>query len=158
MQLVVSVFVAWVTIILFANTPKRLSILDVVFLYCIVLSLTTTSYTILDLNFHYISIPKIGTALFSATVYRVITVPLLILLALNALQTPDGRKPQWGMPIVIWVALTLFDWTLNRFKIIAYHHSFVRPAIGIGYLGLFVILWGLTSWYKRFDHRKEGHA
>ncbi|WP_123042959.1 hypothetical protein [Cohnella candidum] len=158
MPLVVCVFIAWLTIILFAITPKRLSILDVVFLYGIVLSLTATSYTILDLNFHYISIPKNGTALLAATVYRVITVPLFILLALNALQTPDGRKPQWGIPIVIWVGLTLFDWALNRFKIISYHYSFVWPVIGIGYLGLFVILWGLTSWYKRFDQRKEGHA
>jgi hypothetical protein len=156
MQLLVCACIAWVTIILFAIIPKRLSILDFVFLYCIVLSLTSTSFTILELNYHIIKIPSLGTDLWAVTVFHVITAPLLILMAMNALQPSEERKPQWIMVFAIWIELTTHDWALYRFKVIHYHLSYSWPLIGLAYLGLIIITWGLILWYKRFDHKKVG--
>ncbi len=66
------------------------------------------------------------------------------------------KKPQWVTAIVIWIGLTICDWTLNLFKVITYHFSFLFPLIA--YLALILILWVLMWWYKRFDYRKAGHS
>jgi hypothetical protein len=151
MQLLVCVCFAWVTILLFAITPKRLSILDFVFLYCIVLSLTSTSFTILELNFHVLNIPS-GSNLLAATVFRVITVPLLILMFMNAIH----RKPQWLVSFSIWIALISHDWALHRFKVINYHLLNIWVFLGLAYMGLIIIVWVLMLWYKKMDHKKVG--
>lgn len=157
MHLLVCACIAWLTLILFSIIPKRLSILDFVFLYGIVLSLTSTSLTILELNFHKIKPPIPGTDLWAVTVFQVITLPLLILMATNALQLSEERKPRWILSLAIWIALTTHDWALYQFKIIQYHFLYTWPLIGLAYLGLIIVTWGLTLWYKRFDHRKVGH-
>jgi hypothetical protein len=155
MQLLICSCIAWVTIISFSIMPKRLSILDFVFLYCIVLSLTSTSYTLLELNFKIIKIPMPSLDLWTVTVFRVITAPLLILMAMN-MQHTEERKPLWMLSLVIWMLLTAHDWALYRFKVIRYHLLNALPLIGLAYFGLMLVIWALMWWYKRFDHRKAG--
>lgn len=155
MQLPVCTIIAWLTIILFALMPKRLSTIDFVFLYCVVLSLSATSYTFFELNLHSVTVPRTGGTFVTAAICRLITIPLLIMMSVDALQTSAGRRPQWLTSIAIWFALTMFDWGLSRFNVITYHHSFGWHLIGtsITYLGFIAIPWGLTWWYKRFDVR-----
>lgn len=158
MQLLICVCIAWLTISLFAIIPKKLFILDFVFLYGILLSITSTTFTILELNFHIIKEPMSGTNLWAVTVFRVITVPLLILISMNALYTLEERISVWIIFLVIWVVLTTHDWALYRFKVIGYNLSYTFILLGIAYLSLIFITWGFTWWYKRFDHKKARHS
>ena len=157
MQLLSCACIAWVIIMVFAIIPKKLSTLDIVFLYCIVLILTSTSLTILELNFKVIKIPIPNTDLWAVTVFRMITTPLLILMSINALQPSKERKTRWILSFFILIVLTTHDWALYHFKVIQYHLLHAYPLIGLAYLGLNLIAWGLMWWYKRFDHRKVGH-
>ena len=157
MQLLVIACIAWLTLILFAIIPKRLSILDFVFLYGIELCLTSTSLTILELNFNLIKIPMPETNMWPIALFRLITVPLLILMVMNVLQRSEERKPRWVLSLTIWMALTTHDWALYRFKVIHYLFGYTWLLIGLAYLILIIITYGLTWWYKRFDHRKAGH-
>lgn len=152
-QLLICACIAWVTIILFAIIPKRLSILDFIFLYCIVLCLTSTSLTILVLNLHVIKIPMPTIDLWAVTVFRMITVPLLILMLMNALQ----GTLRWFISFSILMVLTTHDWVLYRFKVIHYRLLYPWTLIVLAYLGLILIAWVLMCWYKRFDHRKAGN-
>lgn len=153
MQLLICVCIAWMTIILFAFLPKRLSILDFVFLYGVVLSLTSTLFTVLGQNLHILKIPTSRTDLLAVTVFRGVTIPLFILMSINALQ----RKPQWIMLFFYWLLLTTHDWALFRFKVMHYHLLYPWPIIGLVYLGLILVVWALMWWYKRFDDRKVGY-
>ncbi|MGG1397288.1 hypothetical protein ABE288_05580 [Bacillus salipaludis] len=156
MQLLICTCIAWFTIILFAIVPKRVSILDFVFLYCIVISLTSTSFTILELNLQIIKIPIPNIDLWAVTVFRMITTPLLILTSINALQPSVKRKRRWIMSFVILIALTTHDWSLSHFNVIHYRILYPYPFIGLAYLALILISWGLMWWYKKFDHKKAG--
>lgn len=156
MTMPVCAFIGWLAIILFVLMPKRLSILDFSFMYCVLLSLTATSYTFFELNWHSVTVPRIGSTMVAAATCRLIVVPIFLMIAVNALQTSEGRKPLWLISIAIWIGLSMFDWGLSRFQIITYHRSFVWHLVGtlITYLGFIVIPWGLTWWYKRSDLRK----
>ena len=159
MQLLISSCIAWITIILFSIIPKKLSILDFVFLYCVLLCLTSTSFTMFELNFNIITFPMLGLNLWAVTIYRLVTSPLLILMIFNALQPSEERKTNWTLSIAIWIGLTTYDWTLDHFKMIKYQTLYVWTSIGIAYLCLILITWGLLKWYKRFDYiKKEEHT
>lgn len=155
MQLPICAFIACITIILFSLIPKRLTILEYTFLYCVVLSFTATCYTYFELNLHSVTVPRIFTSLLAVAITRLITVPLLIVIAVDALQTSDGKKPQWLVVFAIWFGLTIFDWILNFFKVITYHHSIAWHAIGtlVTYMGFILVAWSLTWCYKRFAVR-----
>lgn len=154
MPLLICACIAWLTIILFAIIPKRLSILEFVFLYFILLSLTSTWFTVLELNFQIIKIPMPSIDLWAVTVFRVLTVPLQILMAINVLQPFKERKCRWILSGVIWLALTLHDWALYQFNVIHYHLLYTWPLLALAYLVLMIITWCLTWWYTRFDQRK----
>lgn len=156
MQLLICVCIAWITIILFSLMPKRLFIVDHVFLYCILLILTSTMYTILELNFHMIKKPMSGTDLWAATVFRVITLPILILIAMNALHKLDRSLTRWIIPLAIWIGLTMHDWILYRFNVIQYTFSHALLLLGVEYLGLILMMWSLAWGYKRLDRGKVG--
>ncbi|WP_067621475.1 hypothetical protein [Alicyclobacillus acidiphilus] len=155
MQLALSALFAWLAIILFSIVPKRLSILDLVFLYCVIFILTTASYTIFDVNLRVVTISRAPSISFATILTRLVTIPVLIMMAVDALQPSEGRQPNWLTAIAIWLVLTVFDWVLDLLKIITYRNSFVWHALttSIVYLGFIVISWGLTRWYRSSDRK-----
>lgn len=160
MQLPICALFAWLTIVIFSLMPKRLSILDFVFLYCFSLILTTMTFTLFDINLQTVTISRTPMISFSTIITRIVTIPVLIMMAVDALQFSVGRKPRWLMAIAIWFGLTVFDWVLSLLKVITYHHSFVWHArtTVIMYFGFIVIAWGLTWWYRRFDGKNVRQA
>jgi hypothetical protein len=160
MQLPICALFAWLAILIFSLMPKRLSILDLVFLYFIILIFSTMTFTILDINLNVVTIRRTPIISFSTIITRIVTIPVLIMVAVDALQFSGGRKPRWLMAIAIWFSLNVFDWVLDLLKVITYHRSFVWHALRtvIMYLGFIVIAWGLTWWYKRFDGKNVRQA
>lgn len=153
MQLPICALVTWLSIILFTLTPKRLSAWDCFFLYCVVLSITATSYTFFELNWHSVTIPRNGTSMTAAAISRLIAVPVLIMIAVNALQTHQGRKPMWHVSSIIWICLSLFDWALSRYNVISYNYSLAWHAVStpLTYLGFIAVAWTIMWGYQRLD-------
>jgi hypothetical protein len=155
MQLPVCALLSWLTIILFAKIPKKLSILDIVFLYCVIIIISEPTYTFFELNMHSVTVPRVGTSVISVGICRLITIPLFIIMAVNALLS-FGKMSKWGLSIIIWFGLVIFDFILNRFHIIEFHYPLEWQLVSslITNLGFIIIGWGLMKWYKRHDLEK----
>ncbi|MFB5189030.1 hypothetical protein [Alicyclobacillus fastidiosus] len=160
MQLPECALFAWFTIIAFSLVPKNLSVLDFVFLYCIVLILTTTTFTTFDIDVHVVTIRKTVTISIATIICRIITIPLLIMMAVDALHFSALRKRKWLIAIGIWMILVGFDWLLAFLKVITYRHLFIWHAVStcITYFGFIAIAWCLTWWYRRFDRKNVSRA
>lgn len=151
-QLPICALFAWYAIILFALMPKRLSVLDLVFLYCVTVILTTATFTTFDVDLQFVTIPRSATSSFSTFMCRIVTIPALILMAVNALQPAGGKRPRWDLAVAIWIGLVLFDWTLNFLGVITYRRAFAGHALGasITYFAFIAIIWCLSRWFARF--------
>lgn len=151
MQLPICAFFAWLAITIFSLLHKRLSTLHFVFLYFVILIISLTTFTIFDINVHTVTISKTPTISFSTLICRIVTIPVLVIVAVNALQFTEERKPQWITAIATWLGLTMFDWALYFLKVITYHHSFWWHARGtfVTYFGFIVISWCLLWIFKK---------
>lgn len=149
MQVPICSLIAWLTIALFSFIPKKLTIIQFVFLYCVTLILTTTAYTIFDANLQIVTIPRNTTSSVSTIISRLITVPLLIMAIINALQTKRFTLSRI-MALVLWMVLSGFDWLLNQIHVIAYHDWNVCYA-SMNYLAFIAIAWSFMRWFKKFD-------
>lgn len=152
MQLPVSALIAWFTVIWFSLIHKRLSILDFVFLYCTVLVITTTTHTVFDVDLQLVTIPRNPVASFATIISRMITIPLLIMIAVNALYVSESRMSRWGGVLLCWVALSGFDWLLNQLHVITYHRWSVWQA-SLVYVLFIASVYFLMRWFKRGDGR-----
>lgn len=156
MQMPVCAFIAWLSIIVFFLVPKKIPNLDFVFLFCVVLSLTATSYTFFELNWHNVTVPRIGTSMVAAAVSRLITIPVWIMIAVNYLLTPTSKRMRWLVPAAIWIGVTVFDWSLGNVHVLTYHRSFSWNPISqsLTYLSFIVIPAVFTWIFRRFDGNK----
>ncbi|GEO25899.1 hypothetical protein AAC03nite_16840 [Alicyclobacillus acidoterrestris] len=152
-QLPLSALFAWSSVILFSLLPKRLSVLDFAFLYCVILILTTATFTVFDVNLHYVTIQRTPMIAFSTIIVRIVTIPVLIMIAVDALQRSEGKKPRWFFATCLWIGLAAFDWILDFFNIITYHHSFVMHlgSTLVMYFGFISVSWYLVWWYRNFN-------
>lgn len=158
MQLPICAAIAFLVIIMFALIPKRMTTLDLIFAYFVTVTFNSSSYTFIELNLHSVTAPQKATLLASAEISRIITIPLLIVMAVNSLQVERGKPPQWSVSVLIWCGLVVFDFLLSYFKILTYHNSYTWHAVAtpITYLAFITVSWGLTWWYKRYDAKRAG--
>jgi hypothetical protein len=160
MQLLICSLFAWLSLILFAFVPKRLRLFDFIFMYSVILVTTTTVYTVFDVDFHIVTIERTPMISFATIITRIITIPLMLMMAVNFLPVSGPWKPRWLLAIFIWLGMTMFDWGLDFLKVITYQKPFIWHARStlVTYLGFIAVAWGLTWLYTRLDQRNVRQA
>lgn len=151
MQLPIFVLIAWLTVSVFALIPKKLDTVDFLFLYFISFILTTSAFTLFDVNLHIVTISRTAAGSAATIVSRMITIPILIMAAVNALQ-PGGHRWSRGFAIICWLTLAGLDWLLNRYHVIQFHNWNTWHA-SISYLTFIAIAWFLMWCFTGFDER-----
>lgn len=155
MQLFICVLFVWFVIIVFTLIPKRLSPLDFICLYCVTVLFTTTVFTLFDLDFRTVTIPRTPIPAFATIITRIVTIPLFIMIAVDALQTSSRYKVRWFLAGGTWLFCVVFDWFLYALKVIIYHKTFLWHAIStcITYLVFILIGWVCTKLFKMFGEK-----
>ncbi|WP_169787918.1 hypothetical protein [Alicyclobacillus ferrooxydans] len=133
-------------------------LLDFIFVYSVILVMSTIVFTVFDINIHVVTIPRTAKISLATIITRVITIPLVLMMAVNFLQPSGARKPRWLLTILIWLGITVFDWALDFLKIITYQKPFmwhVQSTL-VTYFGFIAIAWGCTWFYTRLDKKNVG--
>ncbi len=153
MQLPICALFAWFTIALFCLIPKRLAVFDLVFMYMVTLIMTTIVFTLFDLTMHTVIIPRTVTTSFAVIMCRLVTIPLLIMMAVNALLSVVHKKARFAAAIVIWLAVVVFDWMLNLLHVIVYQKSLMWHVVSTlcVYFAFITVTYWLTRIYMRMD-------
>lgn len=108
MVLAVWVFITWTIIIVFLVIPKELSELDMVFMYFANTVFVISTFTLFDLNLKYIMASHAVEKSFSVLIYRIIAIPLLLIISSNVLMYP-WKWLKWGIVVGMIALLVLLQ-------------------------------------------------
>ncbi|UOF90219.1 hypothetical protein LSG31_20545 [Fodinisporobacter ferrooxydans] len=121
MALAISVFITWLVIIILSLIPKKLSELDMVFLYFVNTIFELSIFTIVHLNLRWIDVSDSVEKSFADLVLRIIMNPLLIIISSNVLLY-SWKIAKWvivgGMILSFIFLQKLFEWL----GIVTLHH------------------------------------
>jgi hypothetical protein len=109
MSLAVQALIAWFVLIVFAMVPKRFTLTEIVFLYFLIVIITITLFTILDVNLQWVPLTRNVEGSFAMYISRFIVIPFLILLSVIVLNSDLKAKWRWGFSGTIILILCLED-------------------------------------------------
>jgi len=150
MSLAVLAFMAWVVLIGFAIVPKGITLTEMVFLYFVIVILTITLFTALDVNLHWAPVTRAVEGSFAMYICRFIFIPLLVLMGACVLLSRLKAKWKGGLFALIVSVLGGADWIYIRLELLKFAkwnsvYSFLM------YGGFVVIIWWIARWYSGLD-------
>jgi len=153
MALDLVIFIAWIVIVVFAIAPKRIALVDIVFLYFITVILITSTFTFLDVNLHAVTVSRSVGKSFAAIISRMIPIPLLLIISVNALRSSLQVKYKWWIGCAVLLVLTAYDWLLKWSDVIMYRNWNVLYVFVM--YSLFMAVINLIAWWFVNLGRKE---
>ncbi len=120
MSLAVLALMAWIVMIVFGVVPKGLALTELVFLYFVIVILTITLFTILDINLHWVPLTRQVEGSFAMYICRFIYIPLLVLMAASALHSYSKAKWRYGISAVVVLLLCGADRIYLRFDLLEF--------------------------------------
>ncbi|TLS53891.1 hypothetical protein FE782_00605 [Paenibacillus antri] len=149
MSLAVLALMAWFVLLVFGMVPKGLSLLDLVFLYFVIVIMTIAVFTTLDANLHWVPLTRSVEGALAMYICRFFFIPPLVLLAVCVLLS--RLKTQWRIALSATIVFILSgaDWVYLRLELMEYERW--NAVISILMYGVFVILiWRIARWYIGF--------
>ncbi|MDD9271579.1 hypothetical protein ACFPES_31560 [Paenibacillus sp. GCM10023248] len=150
MSIAILALMAWLVMIVFSLVPKGLTLTEMVLLYFVIVVLTITIFTILDVNLNWVPLTRKVEGSFAMYICRFFVIPLLVLMAACVLLS--NMKVKWRVVLsaIIVMVLSGADRIYLRLDLM----EFVRWNVGYSVLmyGVFVILiWRIAHWYIGLD-------
>lgn len=121
MSFVVSIFAAWIVIILVCLIPKKLSEKDMVILYFFNTIFVVSTLTILNLNVRYLTVSRSVEKVFAVFACQYILIPLLLVISANVLMYAS-KWLKWGCTAAIVVGIVLFQKLLESMGVLFFNH------------------------------------
>jgi hypothetical protein len=151
MSLAVICLVTWFVIVVFALVPKRLTLIEMVFIYFVCSILTVTLFTIFDINLNWVPASRNVEKAIALNICRFIEIPLLLILSTAILNSSLRARIRWLIAAFICLFLTVNDFLLTGFGILVFNKW--NNLIAFFDYGMFIILMG---WIGRWQiHLKE---
>ncbi|MDR6884066.1 hypothetical protein [Bacillus sp. 3255] len=150
MSIAILALMAWLVMIVFSLVPKGLTLTEMVLLYFVIVVLTITIFTILDVNLNWVPLTRKVEGSLAMYICRFFVIPLLVLMAACVLLS--NMKVKWRVVLsaIIVMVLSGADRIYLRLDLM----EFVRWNVGYSVLmyGVFVILiWRIAHWYIGLD-------
>jgi hypothetical protein len=150
MSLAVLSLMAWIVMIVFAIVPKGLTLREMVFLYFVIVILTITLFTILDVNLNWVPLTRRVEGSFAMYICRFIVIPLLVLMAACVLLSHLKTKWRVALSAIIVMVLSGADQIYLGLDLMEYANWNVFYSVLM--YGIFVVLiWRIAHWYKGLD-------
>ena len=156
-SLAVLALMGWLVMIVFAVIPKGLTLMDLLFLYFVIVIATITLFTTLDVNLHWAPLTRKVEGSFAMYICRFIFIPVLTLL--GACVLVSGLKVKWRAALTVLIVLVLtgadlvylwFD--LIEFKKWNSFYSFLM------YGGFILLIGWIARWYRDLDKGVAGQS
>ncbi|MCS0788548.1 hypothetical protein NX021_10340 [Cytobacillus firmus] len=146
MSIAVLAMFAWLVMIVFAIVPKGLTLTEIVFMYFIIVILTITQFTILDVNLHWVSVTKSVEESFAIYICRFIVIPFQILMAVCVLNSHMKAKWRWVSSAAIAFFLSIGDRIYLWAGLITFHrwNGFYAAFM---YMVSIVLVWLIARWF-----------
>ncbi|MNO30234.1 hypothetical protein D3C76_201690 [compost metagenome] len=151
MILAVLALIAWFVMIVFAFVRKGMSLNDLIFLYFIIVIITITLFTILDINLHWVPLTRTVEGSFAMYICRFIVIPFHILMSVCAVHLPQLKSIwRWGIPGANLLFLCVEDRIYLMADLITYQswnelYSFLMYSVFI------VLIWWIARWFVGLD-------
>ncbi|WP_338448399.1 hypothetical protein R4Z09_19475 [Niallia oryzisoli] len=146
MSIAVLALLAWLVLIVFAIVPKGLTLTDMAFLYFLIVIITITLFTILDVNLHLVPLTRSVEGSFAMYIDRFIVIPFHILLSVCLLNSHLKAKGKWILSLAIVSSLCAADRIYLWAGLITYH-SWNEFYSAIMY-GVFIVIgWCISRWF-----------
>ncbi len=146
MTLAVLAFMAWVVMIVFAIVPKGLTLTELLFLYFVIIILTITLFTILDINLKWVPLTRNVEGSFAMYICRFLVIPLLVLM--NACILLSNLKAKWRAALSAIVVIVLCG--ADGIYLLLDLMEFAKWNIIYSFLmygGFIVLVWRIARWY-----------
>ncbi|TLS53843.1 hypothetical protein FE782_00330 [Paenibacillus antri] len=157
MSLAVLSLMAWFVMIVFAFIPKRLTLTELVFLYFVIVVLTISLFTTLDVNLNWAPLTRKIDGAFAMYICRFIVIPFLVLMAVCALLS--HLKAKWRVALSAIIVMVLCG--ADQVYLLLGLMEFARWNVGYSLLmyGLFVLsVWWIARWFIGLDKEVSGKS
>ena len=152
MSLAICVLITWFVIIVLTHIPKKLSELDMLFLYFVNTIFELSIFTVLHVNLKWIVVSHSVEKSIADLVLRLIMLPLLFIIMSNILLY-SGKFLKWAFIIAIFLSLFLIQMLLKKLGIITTHHMNVVYSFLM--FSSYIIFSRLMAWVIVNAGRKE---
>lgn len=141
---------AWIVMIVFSMIPKGLTLMELLFLYFVIVILTITLFTTLDINLHWVPITRKIEGSFAMYICRFFIIPLLVLMAVCALLSRLKAMWRGAIALVIVLILCAADWVYLRLDLMKFARWNVLYSV-LMYAAFVVFIWWIARWYIDLD-------
>ncbi|WP_163099230.1 hypothetical protein [Peribacillus alkalitolerans] len=128
MSLAICVLITWVVIIVLHLIPKKLSELDMIFLYFVNTIFELSIFTILHINLHRISVNHDVEKSLADLTIRLIMIPLVFVITANLILY-SWKKLKWLIVIAIILSFILMGKLMESLDIIKTHNWHIAYTI-----------------------------
>lgn len=146
MSLAVLALMAWLVMIVFGNVPKGLTLTEMFFLYFVIVILTITVFTVLDVNLKWVPLTREVEGSFAMYLCRFFVIPFLVLMGACGLCSHMKAKWRYSLCVVIVLVLCGADRVYLWFNLIEYvkWNEFISALM----YGSFILTIGwITRWF-----------
>ncbi|MFB5193086.1 hypothetical protein [Alicyclobacillus fastidiosus] len=153
MLVAISLFIAWFVVILLGIIPKKLSEIEMLFVYLVTCSVIIIVFAYINLNFKNIVIGAGADKQISIQIYRLIAEPLILLIESNLFLSAN-KFIRWTSTITTILLLSLLRQGLAWIGIVTFRNWNLLYSILLA-IG-FVVFSQFMAWLIVNVGRKEG--
>ncbi|MBB6451839.1 small-conductance mechanosensitive channel [Salirhabdus euzebyi] len=151
MEFLIYLILSWISITIYALLPKKLKVVEVIFVFFVGSILVMNLFTIVEYNFELITLTTETDKYFSLLLYRSVILPVVLLTFITILQTVESNVHKWGSSLFLYGFILLVEYLGIKFAIYFYTKwSFLLSSIDI------LLVFGLCLFIFRLYKRQEG--
>ncbi|GMA60469.1 hypothetical protein NZD89_12720 [Alicyclobacillus fastidiosus] len=153
MSLAVCVFITWCVILILALIPKKLTALEMVFLFFVCTIFELSAFTLFHLNLHWMDVSKSVEKALADLVMRLICVPVVLVITSNFLLY-SSRLLKWCLVAVVVLSGVMLQKSLVWLGILT------TPHWNVGYTAFmfcgYITFARLMTWFIIYIKKTEG--
>lgn len=121
MSLAICVLITWLVIIILSLIPKKLSEIEMVFVYFTNTIFELSIFTILHINLKWIQISRIPEKSIADLVFRLVMIPLVFVITANILLY-SWKFLKWIIVLAIILSFFVINFLIVKLGILTPHH------------------------------------
>lgn len=153
MSLAVCIFITWIAILILAMIPKKLTLLEMVFLFFVCTIFELSIFTVIHLNLHWIIVSKSIEKSLADLVMGLVCIPIVMVITSNFLLY-SSRILKWILMATVVLLGAMLHKTVKWLGIVT------TPHWNVGYTALmfcgFIVFIRLMTWFVLYIKQTEG--
>ncbi|HJV31395.1 MAG TPA: hypothetical protein VJ558_04310 [Bacillales bacterium] len=154
MTFAICVLMTWFVIIVFSLIPKKLTVLDMIFVYFVNTIFELSVFTILHINLKWLEVSHDVEKSLADLVLRIIMIPLVFVITANLLMYSRNFL-KWTIVTVIIFSFLLIEALIHKLGILTTHHW--NAVYTLVLFSSYTIFSSLMAWFiSNVDKRGVG--